>query len=139
MFSSLAPEALVQAVKALPVRVFWKDRESRFLGCNQLFADDAGIVDARDFIGKSDHYFFNTDQAAGFRADDAEVMSGGEPKFGIEERLTLMNGDVRWLETYKLPLTNQAGEVVGVLGAYHDITERNRAEEGGRTAEPAGV
>jgi PAS domain S-box-containing protein len=128
MFSSFVPEALVQAVKALPVRVFWKDRESRYLGCNQLFADDAGVSDIRDFIGKSDHYFYHTDQAAGFRADDAEVMSGGQPKFGIEEQLTLINGDVRWLETFKVPLTNAAGEVIGVLGAYHDITERKRAE-----------
>lgn len=130
MFTSLSPEALMQTLAALPVRVFWKDRDSRFLGCNQLFADDAGIADPSTFVGKSDYYFFNTDQAAAFRADDLAVMEIGRAKLGIEERLTLTTGEVRWLETNKLPIRNEAGEIVGVLGVYHDITDRKRAQLG---------
>ena len=57
MINSLPLNVLVQIVDTLPVRLFWKDRDSRFLGCNQLFAQDAGIADPREFVGKSDYFF----------------------------------------------------------------------------------
>jgi two-component system sensor histidine kinase/response regulator len=42
-------------VDTAPLRVFWKDRESRYLGCNPAFARDAGKDGAADLIGKDDH------------------------------------------------------------------------------------
>lgn len=129
MISALPPEILIQILDALPIRVFWKDRESRFLGCNQLFADDAGVSDPAEFIGKSDFFFFEPQQAAAFRDADADVMFSGEAKLGIVERLTHANGEVRWLETSKFPLRDAEGLVWGVFGMYQDITARVRAEE----------
>ncbi|MGE0742831.1 MAG: PAS domain-containing protein [Hyphomonadaceae bacterium] len=128
MIKSLPPQVLVELLEASTLRVFWKDRDFRFLGCNQLFATDAGIDDPNHFVGKSDYYFFHPEQAAAFRADDAEVIRSGEAKIAIHERLTLISGETVWVETNKIPLRDEAGEVVGLIGTYQDITERKRAE-----------
>ena len=125
---TLSAETLAHVLDALPLRIFWKDRESRFIGCNRLFAADAGVTDPETFIGKTDFYFYHPDQARAFRLGDAQVMATGEPKLGIVEQLTLENGETRWLETNKIPLRNNAGQIIGVLGAYQDITDRVAAQ-----------
>lgn len=33
---------LSDIIENLPIRVFWKDRDGRYLGCNSIFARDAG-------------------------------------------------------------------------------------------------
>lgn len=128
LLNSLSAETLALVIDALPMRIFWKDRESRFLGCNKLFAEDAGVTDLASFIGKTDYYFYHAAQARAFRMDDANVMASGEAKLGIIEELTLETGETRWMETNKIPLRNEAGQIVGVLGAYQDVTERVRAQ-----------
>jgi hypothetical protein len=74
MINALPPEVLVQVLDTLPVRIFWKDRDLRFLGCNQRFADDASIADPQEFVGRSDYFFYPTEQASAFRDDAADVM-----------------------------------------------------------------
>src|ERR1700690_4663159 len=110
-------------LNALPVRVFWKDRDSRILGCNRQFADDAG-ADPVDLIGKTNFDFYPQAQADAYRADDLEVINTGLPKLAIEEPLLLSNGETSWIETNKLPLRNMAGEIIGILGTYRDVTDR---------------
>lgn len=131
MISSLPPNALQQMLEALPVRIFWKDRESRYLGCNQLFADDAGIADARVFLGKTDFYFFPFHHAEIYRFNDAEVMHTGAPST-IDEQLTMPDGQVRWIRTYKAPLRDNAGRTTGIIGMYQHITEQKRRLEHAR-------
>lgn len=128
MITTLPPEALQQMLNALPIRIFWKDRESRYLGCNQLFADDAGVPDPKHFMGKTDFYLFPFHQAETYRYDDADVMLTGAPKL-IEEQLTMPDGQVRWVETHKMPLRDSVGCVIGILGMYQHITERKRWQE----------
>jgi PAS domain S-box-containing protein len=127
LLHTLSAETLALIVDSIPIRIFWKDRDLRFLGCNKLFAQDAGVTDIASLIGKTDYYFYHADQARAFRKDDAQVIATGEPKIGIVEELTLETGETRWMETNKVPLRNQAGQIVGVLGTYQDITERVRA------------
>jgi PAS domain S-box-containing protein len=128
MISSLPSNALQQMLEALPIRIFWKDRESRYLGANQLFADDAGIPDPRSFMGKTDFYLFPFDQAEIYRYNDAEVMLTGVPKT-LEEQLTMPDGQVRWVRTYKTPLRGVDGRVTGIVGMYQHITEQKRSYE----------
>ncbi|MEA2783535.1 MAG: diguanylate cyclase [Rhodospirillaceae bacterium] len=128
MNNGLPPELMLRAVlNALPVGLFWKDRDSRIQGCNQQFADDAGAASV-DLIGKTNFELYPPAQADAYRADDLEVINSGQAKLAIEERLLLANGDTAWVETNKVPLRNTAGEIVGVLGTYRDITERRYAE-----------
>lgn len=125
---TLSVETLALIAEAMPARVFWKDRESRFLGCNKVFAQDAGVTDLESFIGKTDYYFYHADQARAFRADDAEVMATGQAKLAIIEELTLEGGETRWMETNKVPLRDGSGQIVGILGTYQDVTERVLAQ-----------
>jgi PAS domain S-box-containing protein len=130
-------EALLQGVIAnIPCRVFWKDRDSVFLGCNDLFARDHGLPDPGAVVGRSDFDLGTpAEQAEGFRARDRRVVEAGEPDTAVEELLTLPGGASVTLLTSKVPLRNGAGEVVGVLGVYQDITARKRLEEQFRQAQ----
>ena len=111
-----------------PVRVFWKDRDSRYLGCNAQFAKDAGHTSPDEMIGKTDFEMAWKDQAELYRADDAAVMDSGIPKIGYEETQTTPDGKTIWLRTSKVPLKDDSGEVFGILGIYDDITDQKQAD-----------
>jgi len=130
-----ARRLLQHVLDTIPVRVFWKDRNSRFLGCNLPFACDAGLESPEELLGKSDLEMAWRDQAALYRADDRLIMDSGEAKIGYEEPQTTPDGGCRWLRTSKVPLRNAAGLVSGILGTYEDITERKQAEEALRQSE----
>lgn len=111
----------------IPIRVFWKDTGSRYLGCNSAFARDAGLLHAEELIGKDDFQLGWHEQAELYRADDKWVIDSGMAKIGIEEPQTTPDGRTIVLRTSKVPLFD--GErIVGVLGIYEDITERKEAE-----------
>jgi PAS domain S-box-containing protein len=111
--------------------VFWKDLNSRYLGCNRVFARFAG-VEPSFLIGMSDRDMPWADSRS-FSADwfiewDRKVMESGEPVFGIVEQLRSAAGEDRWLQTNKVPLRDLDGRVIGVLGTFEDITNRRRAD-----------
>jgi len=116
-------------INAIPVRVFWKDRDLVYLGCNAIFAQDAGFADPKDIVGKDDYHMGWRDQAELYRADDRQVIDSGRPKLLIEEPQTTPEGNTIVLLTSKIPLRSSKGEVIGVLGTYMDITERKRIEK----------
>ena len=65
---------LQSVLDTIPVRVFWKDKDSRYLGCNSLFLKDAGIKLQEDIIGKEDTELPWKERAEFYRSDDSEVM-----------------------------------------------------------------
>ena len=113
----------------IPTRVFWKDRDSFYLGCNSLFAADAGYSSPDDIVGKTDYDMPWKEQADIYRADDRTVMSTGEPKLGYEEPQTIADGRTVQLRTNKVPLRDEEGQIIGVMGIYEDITDHKNAEE----------
>ena len=120
---------LRSVIDTSPVRVFWKDRDSRFLGCNSLFAKDAGFDRPDELIGKTDFEMAWMDQAELYRADDRMVMQSDTVKLSYDEPQTTPDGRQIWLRTSRVPLRNESnGEIIGVLGIYEDITERKLAE-----------
>ena len=58
----------------IPQRVFWKDRDISYLGCNQAFAVDAGLKDPAEIVGKNDYELAWKETAELYRADDKSVM-----------------------------------------------------------------
>jgi PAS domain S-box-containing protein len=115
-------------INAIPVRVFWKDRNLIYLGCNAVFARDAGFADPKDLIGKDDCQMVWRDQAEKYRRDDRQVIESGCSKLLIEEAQTTPEGNTITLLTSKMPLRSSKGEISGLLGTYLDITERKRLE-----------
>jgi PAS domain S-box-containing protein/putative nucleotidyltransferase with HDIG domain len=122
-------DLLRSVVENIPIRVFWKDAESRFLGCNSVFARDAGMSAPEDLLGKDDYQMGWREQAELYRADDKQVMDSDAPKLGIEEPQTAPDGRTIWLRTSKVPLHRPDGRILGVLGVYEDITESKQAEQ----------
>lgn len=116
-------------INAIPDRVFWKDKDLVYLGCNTAFAHDAGFVDPRDIIGKDDSQMGWRDQAEEYRADDRAVIETGHAKLLFEETQTAPTGETLSLLTNKLPLLNTAGEIAGVIGTYMDITALKQTQE----------
>ncbi|MDA3798621.1 MAG: PAS domain S-box protein [Kiritimatiellae bacterium] len=117
-------------IDTLPIRIFWKDLKSTYLGCNLAFAKDAGFDSSTELVGLRDFDMSWADQnAEAFRADDREVMETGIPKINYEEPQQRENGKINWLETSKLPLNDSDGNCIGVLGAYEDITEIRREHQ----------
>jgi len=113
----------------IPVRVFWKDRSSVFIGCNRVFAEDAGLAGNQEVVGKTDYDFIWKSQAGLYRQDDAEVIRTGLSKLNYEEPQTGADGKLKWLRTSKVPLRNLEGQIVGVLCTYEDITSRKQVEQ----------
>ncbi|MBU1690880.1 MAG: EAL domain-containing protein [Gammaproteobacteria bacterium] len=122
-------QAMLQLVlNTIPSRVFWKNKESRYLGCNRLFALDAGLKDPSQIVGKTDHDLCWAEQAQLYLSDDRAVMQSGLPKVNYEEHQATPDGESMYLETSKIPLKDRKGNLIGVMGTYQDITKRKEAE-----------
>ena len=116
-------------IDTIPVRVFWKDRDLVYLGCNTEFAMDAGFASPSDVVGRDDYQMAWREQAELYRSDDRAVLASGEARLFIEEPQTTPDGRTITLLTSKVPIRSAQGEVTGVLGTYLDITKRKDAEE----------
>ena len=113
----------------VPASIFWKDRNSVFLGVNERFVQDAGLGSSQEIIGKTDYDLaWTREQADFYRACDRTVMETGEAMLDIEESQRRSNGEKVELITNKVPLRDEQGRVIGLLGIYMDITRRKLAE-----------
>jgi len=121
-------EVLRQVLNVIPIRVFWKDKNLNYLGCNRLFAGDAGLDSPDDLIGKDDYQMAWAEQAELYRADDWQVIDSGKSKIDFEEPQTTPEGTTIWLCTSKIPLRDANDNIIGVVGIYDDITERKQTE-----------
>ncbi len=122
-------------VENVPLRIFWKDRDFRYLGCNTRFAKDAGHSRPDELTGKTDFEMARKDQAELYRDDDKAVLESGAPRLDIEEPQTTPEGNTIWLRTSKVPLRGMDNQIIGILGLYQDITERKQAESSLRESE----
>ena len=123
-------ELLRIVLDTIPQAVFWKDKNLTYLGCNQNFANDAGVEGPEAIIGKTDFDFSWTDEEAEFfRSVDQRVMDSDTPELNIVEPQLQADGKQAWLMTNKAPLHDTSGNVIGILGTYEDITERLQAEQ----------
>ncbi|MBF0437050.1 MAG: PAS domain S-box protein [Magnetococcales bacterium] len=112
----------------IPVRVFWKDVTGRYLGCNQLFARDAGRESTQDLIGKTDSDMPWKGDADDYRLDDHHVLETGFATLNLETMRVSPEGKELWRRSSMIPLPGLDGEILGVLGVYEDITAQKEIE-----------
>ena len=113
----------------IPVRIFWKNRDLVYIGCNGLFAQDIGQPSPQDVIGKTDDSLDRHGLAAHYQANEIEVLKTNQPRLNFEESQTSQDDKTRWFSSSLVPLRDTDGNVIGVLGIYEDITEnKNMAE-----------
>jgi two-component system, cell cycle sensor histidine kinase and response regulator CckA len=119
----------------IPQRVFWKDTNSVFVGCNAAFARNLNLDDPAELVGRTDYDLGDRAEADIYCADDKRVMESGVPKIDYEEPHSRADGSEGWAHTSKVPLRDKAGRVIGLLGTYEDVTDRKRAAEALRESE----
>ena len=110
----------------LPMMAWLKDTESRLEMVNEPFAKTCGRS-IEECIGKTDLDLFPEEMAKGYMADDLEVCRSGQKK-QVEEAITTPDGD-KWHLTYKAPIFDEHGQVIGTVGIAHDITGLKEAEK----------
>ncbi|WP_321887536.1 sensor domain-containing protein [Paraburkholderia bannensis] len=120
-------QMLETVIDNIPQRIYWKDAESRYIGCNMTFARDAGLSYPEQIVGRTDDDLPWRAYAHSMREQDREVIDAGLPRLNYEEDLTI-DGLHRTTITSKLPLLDGDGRVMGVLGTYSDTTESKRAD-----------
>lgn len=125
---SASEQMLRLVLDTIPVRVFWKNRALAYLGCNRLFAQDAGFDSPADLVGKLDTELVWHEQAEQYRSDDRQFIELGQARLHYEEIQTRPDGRTSVLRTSKIPLRDHCGSIIGILGLYEDITERKQAE-----------
>jgi len=121
----------------IPQRVYWKDVNLKFLGCNKSFTEDIGLENPSEIPGMSDAEMPWRDHAAEMRRDDLQVIEQGVPKMNYEQAQRLIDGKVSWLRKNKIPLRGTDNKVFGVLATYDNVTERKLVEEELRKAKEA--
>lgn len=123
-----AERALLRAlIDSIPDLIFFKDRDSVFLGCNKAFEKHLGISE-QDLIGCNDFALVPPEVARFYRRKDQDLFSSGRAQ-RMEEWIPSKNGHGGFYETMKTPYRGPAGENVGIIGVSRDITERKEAEE----------
>lgn len=121
---------LENVINNVPHFIFWKDKNSRFLGCNKMFADSINLSSPEEIIGKTDYDMpWSKGESDMYVADDKAVISSGMPKLNYEERQKQADGTEKVMLVSKVPMYNAHHQVEGILGIYTDITERKTAEQ----------
>lgn len=116
-------------LNTIPVRVFWKDSNSVYQGCNQAFALDAGLGSPESIVGMDDSLMPWSSQAKAYRADDQSVVRSGAARLNYEEPQPSPGGRLNWIKASKVPLRDPSGIIIGLLGTYENITASKLAQQ----------
>ena len=118
----------------LPDMVYARDATNRFLVANQTFARRMGGFSQADLIGKTDADFYPPKVAACFAANDRKVLAGGA-MLAHECSVVFPDGERLSIVSTKVAFRNAQGEVTGLVGVIHDITEQKKLEARMREAQ----
>jgi PAS domain S-box-containing protein len=113
----------------IPMSVFWKDKDSLYLGGNHAFIKDCGLTQEEELLGKSAYDFFDSNTAKHMIERDQQVINSNHSLLNDQYTFSYPDGRIGWRETNKVPLHDEKGAVTGVLVISRDVTEQNRAEE----------
>ncbi|WP_446812270.1 PAS domain S-box protein (plasmid) [Methylomonas sp. 2BW1-5-20] len=114
-------------IDTLPDLIWLKDINGIYLACNHRFEQFFGACE-RDIVGKTDYDFVNKALADFFRANDLRAMEKNGRSVNEEEITFASDGHRELLKTTKIPMRDEKGELIGILGIGNDVTQQNKAE-----------
>ncbi len=120
LFSALA--------KLTADNIYAKDRELRIIECSQSMADKLGVASPAQLRGRSDRDFFTAEHAGQAEHDEREILRTGEPIKARLEKETKEDGTVSWCMSWKGPLHDADGRLIGVAGLSRDVTTTKTIE-----------
>lgn len=115
-------------INNLPDYIYVKDAESRYILINRAIIELLGVKWEHEVVGKKVGELFGEAVAKVNNEEDGRILATGETVIGRDEQVTTHSGEHRWLLTTKVPLRDQQGSVIGIVGISHDITERKQTE-----------
>jgi diguanylate cyclase (GGDEF)-like protein/PAS domain S-box-containing protein len=115
-------------IDQVPDYLFVKDVNSHFVVANRAVAADLGRT-PEDLIGKTDFDLHAPEFARGFFADEQRVIETAEPAIALEESIMTTERRRKWLSTTKVPLRDDHGKIIGIVGICRDVTDRKLAED----------
>ncbi|MEG3834514.1 MULTISPECIES: PAS domain S-box protein [unclassified Microcoleus] len=112
-------------INNIPQLIAWKDRDLVYLGGNKNFAKVAGFNHPSEIAGLTDFDMpWKPEETEFFRACDRRIMATNTPEYHIIESKMQADGTQCCLDTNKIPLHDNSGNVVGILSTFEDITDR---------------
>jgi PAS domain S-box-containing protein len=112
----------------IPDRVYFKDRDSRFLMVSKTIIERFGKGDAAAILGKTDFDLFTTEHARAAFDGEQHIIKTGESIVDLSEKETTTDGKVSWGLTTKIPVRDETGEIIGTLGVTKDISHLKESE-----------
>lgn len=119
----------------VPLRIAWRDRNLRYMGCNIAVALDARLPDTSSIVGLRDDDLPWRNTSPESLADDLEVIQSGIPRLQYDETIIPSEGPPRVMRSSKVPLRDRSDKIIGVLSVHEDITERVQTLEALRDRE----
>lgn len=116
-----------QILNAIPDYIFYKDKNSFYLGGNKAFAEDFADMPEDEIKGKTDDDFFGKDMAKIFFQRDQEILTTGKGNIN-DVQMIQKNGNKIEVETIKMPFFDDQGEIAGFIGTARNITDRKMME-----------
>lgn len=120
-------ELLNELLDSIPDKIYFKDKESRFIRVNKAMAEKYG-VSPDNLVGMSDLDLFTEEHARPTFEDEQAIIRTGQPIIGKIEKETFEDGSIAWVNTTKLPLHDKFGEIIGTMGISRDVTEQVESE-----------
>lgn len=122
-------QALLRALlDSSPDEIYFKDKASRYLKASRAQAYNFGVNSPEELMGKTDLDFFGPIHAGLSYQDEQEIVRTGTPIIGQIRKEIRKNNRVHWMLSSKMPLRNEANEIVGTFGISKDITTIKEAE-----------
>lgn len=122
-------------ILCMPGNVYWMDKDCKTVGCNQKVLEMFGLTNLPDFEDLSFDEMaqigsWTEEQGMSFKKDTMEVISSGQPKMNVEEPpIPDTEGNLLYFLSSRMPIFNEVGKVIGIVGISTDITHQKITEQ----------